>query len=133
MISKIINIKLLLVVCIILSLQFLININKSFGNEITYPFIDIISNNIGSSNPDKLYNDGVDLLDLYELEQSEELMLQALEIFKSEKAFKKSGDCLINLGIIAEIEGEFTLALDYYEEALVNYEKIAYQPGIAVC
>lgn len=131
MIRKAINIKLILSVCIILSLQFLAFNNNSFGNEITYPFTGVFSNNLSNSNPDKLYNDGVDLLDLYELKESEVLMQEALEIFQSEKAFKKSGDCLINLGIIAEIEGDFGLALDYYTEALEYYEKVAYQPGIA--
>jgi signal transduction histidine kinase len=77
------------------------------------------------------YEEGIDLLDDYELDGSRENLKKALEIFLSEKKFKSIGNCYQNLGIIAEIESEFDLAIENYNLAIDNYIKIDFKSGLA--
>ncbi|MBN2776754.1 MAG: tetratricopeptide repeat-containing sensor histidine kinase [Bacteroidales bacterium] len=77
------------------------------------------------------YEDGIALLDEYELDDSRENLNKALEIFLSEKKFESIGNCYQNLGIIAEIESDFDLAIESYNLAIDNYLKIDFKSGLA--
>ena len=99
------------------------------GKNDNYNLLSLKQYNLAKAN--LYYEDGIALLDEYELDDSRENLNKALEIFLSEKKFESIGNCYQNLGIIAEIESEFDLAIEHYNLAIDNYLKIDFKSGLA--